>query len=325
MRRPNLLLNLTLSLLFSALGVHAAAPDPTEDPQDTQLKRPLIDRMHSGLEHRLDRYAIYFDGFFADERADEESAETQLRLISSAYYRESDDFSFKQRIKARVNLPRLKQRVNLLIDTESDDTSTLADQIPGAQANELHKEETSVALQLVQESKTDLGISHRVGLSLNDGKPNPKVRSQVRFNLQLSPRDLLRFTQAGFWEEVEGWGQESRIDYERLLHRETPDRSSLLRLSLRGLTSETSDGYEWSMPLEVLTALPGRRAYAVGASISGVTDTDTGITNTTFFLRYRQSLWRKWFFLDLTPQLEWPKEDGRETRISTRLSLEILF
>lgn len=318
-------LSLLSALILFSLPVQAVSSErPPLDTPET-AGRPFIDRVHANFNQRLDRYATYFDGFFADERADEEAATTQLRLIAIADYRESDGLTIKQRVKARVNLPRLKRRVNLLIDTESDDTTSLADQIPGIEAAQTRDDETNIALQLVRKSRADIGISHRVGASLTDGNVNPKVRSQVRFTWQLAPRDLLRFTQSGFWEEVDGWGQESRFDYERLLHRRKPERSRLLRISMRGLTSETSDGYEWSLPIEILTALPGQRAYSFGGSISGVTDTETGITNSSLFVRYRQSIWRRWFFFDITPRVEWLKREGREPKGSCRLALEILF
>lgn len=286
----------------------------------------LVDRMHTGLERTLDSYASYFDNFFGDERANEEAADTEIRLIGSFDYHEISGFEFTPRIKARINLPRAERRLNLLIDTESNDTSSLEDLTPPGSGQDItRKDETTVALQLVQKSTTRLGINHRVGVSVTDGELNPKAKSQVRFTWEMSERDLLRFTQSVFWENVDGFGQESRFDFEHLLHRGQPDTSSLFRATIRGLYSETSDGYEWSLPVEVFNALPNQRAYSYGGGISGVTDSDDGITNAWIFYRYRQSIWRDWLFFDVTPWVEWPKSTGRNTITLVNFSLEMVF
>ncbi len=318
---------LLTALIFFALYVspvfgenHSLAAEP-----ENETTAPLIDRLHSNFKTRLDRYATYLDNFFVDERADEEAANTQIRLISSFDFEESKSLDFTPRIKARLNLPQLRHKANLLIDTESDDTSTLTDQEPGSQSTGRLREETSVAVQLVQKRTTDFGLSHRLGLGVRDGQLNPKVRSQARFTWQTSERDLLRFTQAIFWEEVEGFGEKSRFDYEHLLHQRAPHKSSLLRISLQGLFSEESDGYEWSLPIEILNALSNQRAYSYGGSLSGETGASSGITNTAIFFRYRQSIWRKWLFFDLTPRLEWPKIHRRNTTAMINFSFEILL
>lgn len=314
-----LLLLVTLLVLAPA-PVTAVDQRPDTEAED-QNSTALVDRMHSGLRIRLDGYARYFDSFFADERADEEAADSQVRLIGSLRKREGGELDLTPRIKVRLHLPRLKHKVNLLIDTESDNNSTLADQLPVSGI----KDETTIALQLIPKSTTDYGLSHRVGLSLSENELNPKFRSQVRFSWQVSESDLLRFSQSLFWERIEGFGQESRFDFEHLLRYRVPELSSLLRVTLRGLSSESSDGYEWSLPIEILRALSNRHAYSYGGRISGVTGSDSGITNSAVFFRYRQSLWRDWFFLDIMPQLEWPKAEGRNASASLKVSLEIFL
>jgi len=314
---------LILSLLLSA-KINAGAA-LSENPSEEQNKSPLIDRVHREVGTKLDRYAQYFDNFFADKRSNEEAGDTQIRIISSLRYQEGGGIDVTPRVRARLTLPHLKRRVHLLIDTESDDISTLSDQSVIKPSSNETNEQTSIAIQLAQKSTADLGISHRIGLTLRNDQLNPKARSLVRFTWQASKRDLVRFTQSIFWERFDGFGQESRFDFEHLLRNRDPQQSSLLRLTLRGLNSEASDGYEWSLPLEILTALPNQRAYAYGASISGVTGSDSGITNSAVFFRYRQSLWREWCFVDLTPQLEWPKAKGRNTTALVTVSLEIIL
>ena len=315
---------LIFTLLLFASAVHA-----TENPISIESEGPirplLVDRMHTGVKTRLDKYAQYFDNFFVDDRADEEAGESQFRLIGSIEHRESNGFNFTPRIKARLNLPHLQRKVNLLIDTETDDISSLTDQNSGIESSGDLKEDTSIALQLVQKSNQKFGLSHRLSFNSKKGRLNPKFGSRVRFTFQPYERNLLRFTQSVFWGTVDHFGQESRLDYEYLLHRRNPETNSLFRATIRGLYSEISDGYEWSLPVEVFNALPNQRAYSYGGAISGVTDSDSGITNSTVFFRYRQSFLRKWLFFDITPRLEWPKAEGRNTTALITFSLEVVL
>jgi hypothetical protein len=316
-------------LFFSCLltilacgSVSAEVGDPII-PAGKMEQSPFLDRIHLGFKTRITSYANYFDNFFSNERADEEAAGSQIRLISSFDHVEGKGVNFSPRVKARFKLPALKRRFNLLLDTESED-STLATQMSSSSSSKL-REDTSIALQLVQASRADFGLSHKIGINLKSGKLNPWVRSQVRLDWQLSERDLFRVTQALFWEEVIGFGEETRFDYEHLLRQRALDRSQLLRITLKGLQAERSDGYEWSLPVELLTALPRQRAYAFGGSIMGVTKSSTGITNSTIYVRYRQSFWREWLFIDLTPRLEWPKSKGGITTARVNLSFEVVF
>jgi hypothetical protein len=301
-----------------------AADNPLHTEDAARIQFPFVDRVRNGLKIRLAKYTRYFDNFFVDERAEEEAGDSQIRMIGILDYREARGMTFTPRVRARINLPNLKRKVNLLIDTEDSDINSLSDQTPDINPG-TPNEDTSIALQLVQESTARFGIGHRIGLSMKNERLNPKARSQMRFTWQTPEKDLLRFTQAIFWERFTGFGQESRFDYEHLLHNTDPQLSSLLRLTLRGLSSEKSDGYEWSIPLEILNGLPGQRAYSYGGSISGVTKSDSGITNSAVFIRYRQRLWRDWIYVDVSPQLEWPKSNGRSTTARITLSLEVIM
>jgi hypothetical protein len=312
-----------LLLMLSGGAAHAEAGDPLIPAEETE-KAPFFDRIHLGFKTRISSYTNYLDNFFSNERADEEAADSQIRLIGSFELIEGKGLNFSPRVKARIKLPALKRRFNLLLDTESDDT-TMAAQLPGSAASSKLNEDTRIALQLIQESRADFGLSHRVGINLKNGALNPWVRSQVRLVWQLSERDLFRMTQALLWEEVLGFGEETRLDYEHLFQQRALDRSRLLRITLKGLQAENSDGFEWSLPVELLTALPRQRAYAFGASISGVTKSSTGITNSSIYARYRQSFWRDWLYFDLTPQLEWPKANHRHTTARLNISLEVVF
>ncbi len=320
----NWLLSLLIPLLLITSVANADQNSLRTEPEITQ-KAPLVDRMHTTFRTRLDKYAGHFDNFFADERADEEAVESQLRLIGSLEYQEGGGYNFTPRLKGRFILPNLQHKVNLLIDTESDDISSLTDQNAGIESSGNLKEDTSIALQLVQKSNREFGLSHRISLNSKKGRMNPKFRSQVRVTTQPTTRNLLRFTQSGFWGTVDGFGIESRFDYEYLLHSRNPEVSSLFRATIRGLYSEISDGYEWALPIEVFNALPHQRAYAYGASITGVTDSSSGITNSAIFFRYRQSFLREWLFFDIKPQLEWPKKNGRNTTTLINFSLEIVL
>jgi len=88
-----------------------------------ELDRPesWLDRSHSYLSRRLCEPAAWFDGFFGDPRAFEETpVGTFFRLRNSLQWDETEGFGFRVRVRANILLPRVSERVRLLITRDED-------------------------------------------------------------------------------------------------------------------------------------------------------------------------------------------------------------
>ena len=305
-----------LSLLLFLCPFHLHA----EKDLPNILEPTLIDRTHQTISDRLTSTSRWFDDFFSDPRSDEETAGTLLRLRGTASLTEGEDVHFDGQFKAIVNLPNLERRFHLILSSEED---SLHDQILGDLRNdqELGKtgNDSSLALQFTQERTSSLSLIHRVELNLENGF-NPQLRSRLRYSIPIARESLLNLTQAVFWENRDGFGEESRIDFNIPL-----TEKRLVRATTKGLLSETSQGLEWLAMLQYLGTLDHQQALSVGASMIGETRPENVLTKYNLFIKYRQRFLKEWLYFEVLPEVFWPRERDFTSTTALSLTLEIQF
>ncbi|NOY12356.1 MAG: hypothetical protein GXP51_01285 [Deltaproteobacteria bacterium] len=289
-----------------------------QDPQKEAIKSTQIDKIHQQISESLATPSRWFDNFFSDPRLDEEPAGTSLRLRGSIIAEEGN-LRFKGEAKVWLRLPNLKQRFHLILSNEDDDPrdETLKDARINHELDE--REETTLALQYTQERSTEFSLTHQIGLDLEDGL-NPQIRSRIRYSIPIAQKSVLTLAQAVYWENKEGFGEESRIDYD------LPFSDNILaRATGRGLFSESSNGYEWLGMLQWLRSFNDKKALAVGSYVAGETRPQNHVTEYDIFIKYRQKIIKKWLFIELKPEIKWARDkDFKATGIFT-LTFEVQF
>lgn len=289
------------------------------DTQEEAGEPTLVDKTHQGISESLAAPSRWFDNFFSDPRTDEEPAGTFLRLRGSMISEEGEKLSFKGKAKARLRLPNLKRRFHLILSSEDEDLrdETLKDARSNRELAE--REETSLALLYTQKRSSTFSLTHQVGLDLEDGL-NPRVRSRVRYSIPIARESILTLAQAAYWEDDEGFGEESRIDYDFPL-----SNKKLLRATGRGLFSESSNGYEWLSMLQWLQSFSHKKALAVGSFVAGETRPQNHVTEYDAFIKYRQKIIKKWLFVELKPEAKWSRENDFKVAGIFTLTFEVQF
>lgn len=305
---------LTFLLTITSTPACFAADDEPDPANST-----LIDRTHRGISESLSAPARWFDNFFHNPRIEEEPAGTFLRLRGSIIAEEDEKLSYTGKAKARLRLPNLKRRFDLILSSEDENLrdETLKD----ARINRelAARGETSLALQFTQTRSTELTLTHQVGLDLEDGL-NPRIRSRVRYAIPIADESIMTLAQAIYWENEEGFGEESRVDYDLPLRKDM-----LLRATGQGFFSESSNGYEWLGMLQWLQSFSHKKALAVGSYVAGETRPQNQVSEYDAFLKYRQRIIKKWLFVELRPEVKWSREkDFKATGIFT-LTFEVQF
>jgi len=293
---------------------------PLNASADQQQAESLVDIAHQKISTRLENYSRWFDNFFSDPRSDEEVAGTLLRLRGSTIITEGESIQFDGKLKALLNLPNLERRFHLILSSEDDNArdETLKDARINQELAE-NTTDTSLALQYTQQSSSKFSLTHRLGFNLENGF-NPQLRSRVRYSLPIASQSLLTLTQAVFWENHDGFGEESRVDYDYSFN-----QNMLLRATGQGLFSEVSQGYEWLTMLQWLTSFSASQALSVGAYTVGETSPQNQITEYNMFLKYRQRFIKKWLFIELQPEIYWLREKDFKATTAFTLSLEVQF
>jgi hypothetical protein len=268
------------------------------DPQD----RPpsWLDRTHSYLTQRLCEPAAWFDGFFGDPRALEETpVGTFFRLRTEARWDETDDYRVRVRLNANISLPRLSERVRLLVTRDEDVRGEFEDD-PRLEGS---RTDTRVGLRYIlsdkQRARFDVDGTVKVGLQ----SFNPILRGRYRQTEPLTDRTLGRFSQIAFWEREDGFGTTSRVDWEWL-----PDHDSLLRWTAEGTYSEATDGIHWRTAVVGFHQLNTRTALRSEIGVFGRTQPDFEADEFFVNFRFRRSFLRPWLFYELQPERGWPRD-----------------
>jgi len=294
--------------------IEASCRDAQDRPQS------WLDSTHSYFNRQLCEPAAWFDGFFGDPRAFEETpVGTFFRVRNSLEWDQNEGWSAGVRVRANVQLPRASERLRLLI-TSDDNLSGEFDQRPGTNDDE---DQTRLGLRFIasEGARSQLDVDGTVKVA--SGGLNPRIRARYRNVRGLSEDTLVRATQAVFWERADGFGTTSRLDWEWL-----PNRDQLLRLTGEGTFSEESDGVDWRTSIIGFQQLTPKTALRAEIGMFGYTRPSFEVEEYFVALRYRRQFLRPWLFYELQPQYAWPLESVGGDRRSDwrfRFTIEIQF
>jgi hypothetical protein len=330
---------LMLVWLISLSAMLAAAESASDDSKEEEarkakqeklmelscrddLDRPesWMDRSHSYLSQRLCEPAAWFDGFFGDPRSFEETpVGTFVRLRNSLRWDETEGWGFGVRVRANVLLPRVSERVRLLITRDEDVSGEFRD---GPTADDAD-DRTRLGLRFIASEQARSQLDFDGTVQVTSSGLNPRIRGRYRYVQGLTPSTLARATQSVFWELDDGFGTTSRLDWEWL-----PDRDRLVRWTGQGTVSEASDGVDWRTSVTAFRQLNSRSAIRSEVGAFGYTRPRFEVEEYFVAFRYRRQFLRNWLFYELQPEYAWPLEEvGGDRRSDWRFTftLEIQF
>jgi hypothetical protein len=311
---------------IAAMGLDAAfaddyieplAVDPPPAPvAETEDKPPdpLLDRTHAKLHAFMWRTAMHVDGWFGSTTTEDVyAAETRGSMTPIVLWDEFNGLSQKFRFKVRMPLPHMDERYNAFIGTFSrDEFVTEREQASGAiprqrTGGEVEQDETLVGIQYRGRRQggrleADAGIRIRSPI-------DPFVKGTYRFERPISETGIFSLRQTAFWQNSEGLGFTSRIDFERAFERDT-----LLRWTASGTISEESEGVRGYSALTMYRTLSGKRAVGGQLFTSGEFDAAVPLGEYGVRVAYRKRIFRDWLVLELRPSVTWPKDDPDQTR-----------
>ena len=265
-----------------------------------ELDRPesWLDRSHSYLSQRLCEPAAWFDGFFGDPRSFEETTVgTFVRVRNALQWDETEGWSYGVRVRANVLLPRVSERVRLLI-TRDDDLSGEFRDGPAAGDSD---DQTRLGLRFIASEQVRSQLDFDGTVRVSGASLNPRVRGRYRYVQGLTPETLGRATQTVFWERDEGFGTTSRLDWEWL-----PSRDRLVRWTGEGTYSQESDGIDWRTSVTGFQQLSPRIAIRSEVGAFGYTSPRFDVEEYFVAFRYRRQFLRQWLFFELQPEHAWP-------------------
>ena len=308
-----------LLILLTLINHYAFATDEGDEIHPCEITpettEQWYDLSHAYLSKKFCEPAVAFDNFFGDDRnLEEDHPGTYARWRNDFIWNESDRLVFHTELRAKIRLPKINKRLKLIISEEHDDNidNPLSNNTdaPSTQQSELAQNkqaentESSIGLQYDLTTRPSYRTSFNVGIKTS--LPfKLHTNFKYRYKHPFGNHYLFRFTETLFWRKWEGFGETSRFDLEKLL---TPQ--TLIRTSLKKTFSETSNGVDWNTSLGTFYKVSAQAGLSVDLVTSGSTRPNSVITNYGIVSKYRRNFYRKWFFFEIIPEINWPRDEN---------------
>lgn len=331
-----------LLFLFTACGAVAETNDASIQ-EDT-----YIDKVHSAISDKVVDYSNRIDIWLNDmitssdknDIVQENSADTFFR--SDKFYEETDETfvsvnlnsnfisdgtnKFNGSVNARLPLSRSTKEFNLFINDLNQDNF-----------NDIVKNNS-----IDEKSGTQIGVNYfapvfyeikqKYSVGTNGINPFAIARYTISkdfYTWKIEPAQIFKYSLKDYFEE------QTKIYFDKQL-----SESRLFRINLYRASQVDSSGMDYGLALQHYWLLKDNAGLSLSQSFSGNTEyeystnnpllpeetkKDGGITNYTTSVSYRRSVWRKWFFYGVTPNVNFKKQNNYEPAYGLNFFLDLYF
>jgi len=294
-----------------------AFPEEDETEQKTMLS--VLDSPHKYVSEYIERLVTGVDKFFANEALYTYSTNSYVQLSGEALYEEMPGTTTtKARLRARVDLPRTKRKLKLLIDTDptekQDPLQRSVDQAPAATT------QNSDVYASIQREKERKGWLIRPSLGVKIRLPMVPFAKLEFTNLFPFKNWQLRLNENMYWYEDSGAGSDSTFDFDLPV-----GDGNLFRAESFARWTEETNYFALSQTFAFYQTLsPTRKiSYQIGAY--GQTQPTWYMTQYLAVIRYRQNIHKDWLFFEIQPQILYQKINDWNDEVSLLFKLEMLF
>jgi hypothetical protein len=304
-----------------------AASGSSPCAQEREGDDVMVDDARRKLFETLCGASLWFDGLFGEGRDVAAARSVYGRAEISITNSEVEGAKVRGRLRLRVKLPNLENRVEAFLGREDDQDEVirgreegfgLRSQFLGVESNERWLGGLGYSVPGNFRVKRDFRIGIKGG-----SEPEVFAQGRLRRNFLIGQATAIRLRETLFWTNRDGFGSTSSFDFDHLLN-----KTLLFRWGSVGTISESTEGLDWRSALVLYHNLRGQRAIAYETFVRG----ETGwVALKEYGARaiYRQSLLgRPWFYGEAIVGYSWPRldpADERQGSFTVGFGLELHF
>ena len=309
----------------------ADIPSPPSDPVNQPFDLPsllvapfsYVDEERDYLSGKFVSLTRSLDSFFADDRNYQESNNSlvQLDLVRVAGY--GGDRKFVLSGRAKLDLPSTQKRFHLLLETNPDKNLTGdAVQTQTTPVNKVVAPESysaAVRYEKAKEQEKPWHLSSDLGVKFQGIQTNPFARARGSYTVPINEWRL-KVAETVFWFNTIGAGETTQLDVERIL-----SESMLFRATSNATWLNDKQSFDLRQDFSVYQNLNERSALLYQASMIGVSNPQWQLNEYVVLMQYRYRLHKQWVFLELSPQVHFPKADNFKANPALYFRLEMLL
>lgn len=284
---------------------------------------PYIDAPRDYVADKFVSFASGVDRFFGNDRNYQESNRSVLQFDVARVFEPGMNNKFVPTYRAKFHLPNTQKRLRLMIESNPDQN------LPGAGGQTQGKaslfrevatpDSYGAALRIENREDSHWRFSADGGLKLEGFSLQPFVRSRVGY-LQTLGKVQLNLTESVFWFNTIGLGESSQLDADHAFS----DRV-LFRASSGATWLYDKQSFALRQDFSLYQTMDERTSMLYQLSASGVNRPQAEVSEYVALMLYRHRLHKDWVFLEMSPQLHYPKIDNYRVTEQFIVRLEMLF
>ncbi len=294
---------------------------PPAPPSIAEDVMNAMDVPRDYLSGKLVGFVSGVDRFFGDDRHYQETNDSVFQLDTTRVAGYGGEHRFVLSARANVRLPTAEKKLHLVFETNPDRNAVVnPKQTQTAPLTEPATPQSyGAALRFVREAIERWHFSADAGLKFQGLSTSPFVRTRASLAVPVEEWRV-KLAETLFWFNSIGAGETTQLDVER-----TISEPLLFRATSVATWLNDRQNFDLRQDLTVFHTLDDRRAFLYQASVIGVSQPVTVVTDYVLLMQYRYRLHKKWMYFDVSPQLHFPRERNYQTNPALSLRLEMMF
>lgn len=280
-----------------------------------------IDSIHTDISNRVLNMSESIDNFFAGGKHDSLPNKSKLKLSFKTYFREAAGPYIIPDINYQLVLPRTQKRLQLFIENEDEDKkSGTSDTATVGTANRRESDEESTIAAGVRYVTEITGIKMSTDTGIILGIPT-KVFGKLTFKRNvLFDKWILKINEQLKWVNTEGFSSDLDLDFDRTLSK---------GLLFRFVNNIAWNDEDYIVTFEngptLIQTLSKRSAISYHAHVITVNKPEFVVDNYTLQASYRRRVYKRWFYAQITPFINFPRINNFHRTPGLLLKLDAIF
>jgi hypothetical protein len=295
-------------LIFSQGSLAKSKKTKKKKKVSKNIETNFADKAHATISNSVINLADSIDTFFGDERIDAETNGTRIRVFTLTSIPEGETATTEGNFLIRLSLPRTENKLQLVLsrdeeDQDSDDGNPATTPTPTNRDDEEERQETRVGLRFLID-KADVNFSTDLGIRAQI-PPIVFANARIRKNIKLDKRWVFRPMQRVEWVQEEGFSARTRLDFDRKINDAWLFRFvNNVRWNDQDYRILLRDGPTF------LHKINDKIGMSYNAFVVSESSPKSRVENYILSIGYRQLLYKKWFFWEISPSLSFSRQNN---------------
>jgi hypothetical protein len=261
------------------------------------------------------REAQNIDAFFQDNKYLNETEDTYIRLRVRNYLYSREDNKIKLKLNAQIPFNRCKKEWQLFLQD-----------VQGSNSEVRTTDESNGGIGIRYFREGLFGIKSNYSLGIRNSSPYVRARFRLPFTYETWTIEPVQSFKYSSNDNLE---LETNIYFDKKI-----DDYQLFRIQLNRESGDHINGIDYGLSLEYFSFLGKNTGFGFRQSFFGNTfyndfyefdKSYNGINNYVTTVTWRENIWRKWFYYELRPTVNFHKDYDYSPSYSLRFTFDFYF